>query len=113
MTGGSAPKRKGSQFERDVVHYLQEHGFADCERAYGAGRPEDIGDVVGVPGVCIECKATRQIDLAGFVDEAERERINAREPYGVATVKRRGKSTGAAYVVMSLEAFTRLVAVSS
>ena len=113
MTGGSAPKRRGSQFERDVVHYLQEHGFADAERAYGAGRPEDIGDVVGIPGVTIECKAARSIDLAGFADEAERERLNARQPYGVAIVKRRNKPIGAAYVVLNLEAFTRLVAVSS
>jgi hypothetical protein len=112
VTGGAGPKRKGSAFERDVVHYLREHGFLDAERAYGAGRPEDIGDVVGVPGVTIECKAVRSIDLAGFVDEAERERINARQPYGVAVVKRRGKSTGQAYVVMSLEAFSRLVAVT-
>ena len=112
MTGGSAPKRKGSQFERDVVGYLRERGF-EAERAYGAGRPEDIGDVVGVPGVCIECKAVREIDLAGFADEAERERLNARQPYGVAIVKRRNKPIGAAYVVLDLEAFTRLVAVSS
>ena len=113
MTGGSAAKRKGSAFEREVVRYLQEHGFADAERAYGAGRPEDIGDVVGVPGVTVECKAARSIDLAAFVDEAERERLNARQPYGVAVVKRRGKSTGQSYVVLSLEAFTRLAAVES
>ena len=66
MTGGSAPKRKGSSFERDVVHYLQEHGFTDAERAYGAGRPEDIGDVVGIPGATIECKAAKSIDLASL-----------------------------------------------
>jgi Holliday junction resolvase len=109
MTGGSAPKRKGSTFERDVVHFLQEHGFPDAERAYGVGRPEDVGDVVGVPGITIECKATKSIDLARFVDEAESERLNARQPFGVAIVKRRNKPTSAAYVVMALESFVRLV----
>ena len=39
--------------------------------------------------------------------------MNARQPYGVAIVKRRGKGTDKAYVVLNLEAFTRLVAVSS
>jgi hypothetical protein len=110
MTGGSAPKRKGSQFERDVVHYLREHGFSDCERAYGAGRPEDVGDVAGVPGVTIECKATKSINLAGFVDEVERERLNARQPFGVVVVKRRGKGAADSYVVCNLSTFVRLVA---
>jgi hypothetical protein len=109
VTGGSAPKRKGSQFERDVVRYLQEHGFPDAERAYGAGRPEDVGDIAGVPGVTVECKATKSIDLAGFVDEAERERLNARQPYGVAVVKRRGRSAADSYVVCNLATFARLV----
>ena len=109
MTGGSAPKRKVSQFERDVVRYLQEHGFPDAERAYGAGRPEDVGDIAGVPGVTVECKATKSIDLAGFVDEAERERLNARQPYGVAVVKRRGRSAADSYVVCNLATFARLV----
>jgi Holliday junction resolvase len=110
VTGGAGPKRKGSQFERDVVAYLRDHGFPDCERAYGAGRPEDIGDIAGVPGVTLECKATKSIDLAGFVDEAERERVNARQPYGVAVVKRRGKSAADSYVVSTLATFVRLVA---
>jgi Holliday junction resolvase len=109
MTGGSAPKRKGSQFERDVVHFLREHGFPDAERAYGAGRPEDVGDIAGVPGVTVECKATRSIDLAGFVDEVERERRHARQPYGVVVAKRRNKGAAQSYVVMTLESFTRLV----
>ena len=113
MTGGSSPKRKGSAFERDVVHYLQEHGFPDAERAYGAGRPEDIGDVVGIPGVCCECKAHARLELAQWVDETERERLNARQPFGVVIAKRRGKSTDNAYVVMSLEAFARFAAVTS
>ena len=110
MTGGAGPKRKGRAFERDVVHYLQEHGLPDASRAFGAGRPEDVGDVAGVPGVTIECKATKSIDLAGFVDEAERERLNARQPYGVVVVKRRGKGAADSYVVCNLATFARLVA---
>jgi hypothetical protein len=89
---------------------LQEHGFSGAERAYGAGRPQDIGDITGVPGITVECKAVRSIDLARFVDEAQRERLNAHQPYGVAIVKRRNKPISAAYVVMDLATFTRLVA---
>ncbi|MGO8724292.1 MAG: hypothetical protein ACLQRM_16405 [Acidimicrobiales bacterium] len=110
MTGGSAPKRKGSAFERDIVAYLTAHGFPHAERSYGAGRPEDVGDIDGLPGFVIEAKAHRSIDLAGWIDEAETERVNARQPFAVVIAKRRNKPTGAAYAVMTLEAFARLVA---
>ena len=109
MTGGSAPKRKGSQFERDVVAYLQDHGFPEAERAYGAGRPEDVGDLANVPGVCCEVKNHARLELARWIDEAERERVNARQPYGVVIAKRRGKGAAQSYVVMDLATFTRLV----
>jgi hypothetical protein len=109
MTGGAGPKRRGSQYERDVVHYLQDHGFPDCERAYGAGRPADIGDLVGLPGLCCELKNHARLELARWVDEAERERLNAKQPFAVVIAKRRGKSAAQSYVVMDLESFTRLV----
>ncbi len=105
----SPQRRKGSSFERDVVAYLREHGFPYAERAYGAGRPDDRGDIDGMPGFTLECKAHRQIDLAGFVDEAEHERANARQRFAAAIVKRRNKSTADAYVVMTLAQFAALV----
>jgi hypothetical protein len=110
VTGGAGPKRRGSAFERDVAHYLQEHGFPDASRAFGAGRPQDIGDIVGIPGVTVEVKNHARLELAEWIDETDRERVNARQPYGVVVVKRRGKPTGAAYAVLTLEAFARLVA---
>jgi Holliday junction resolvase len=109
VTGGSAPKRKGSQFERDVVAYLVEHSFPDAERAYGAGRPEDVGDVFGVPGITCEVKNHARLELAQWVDEAERERLNAKQPFAVVIAKRRGKGAADSYVVCNLATFTRLV----
>lgn len=112
---GSASKRKGSAFERAVVGFLVNHGFPYAERAYGAGRPDDVGDIDGVIGFCLEAKAHKDIDLAGFVDEAVREARNAdkhRPPglatYGVAVVKRRNKGIEQSYVVMELRDFARL-----
>ena len=110
MPGGAGPKRRGSAWERDIVAYLKGHGFPYAERAFGAGRPEDVGDIDGLPGFVIEAKAHRSLDLAGWADEAEMERVNARQPFAVVIAKRRNKPTGAAYTVMTLEAFARLVA---
>lgn len=111
MTGGAAPKRKGSSFEREVACFLREHGHPYAERAYGAGRPQDVGDIDGLPGYVIECKAHRSLDLAAFVDEAVSEAHNAGTGVvPVVVAKRRGNAVGESYVVMRLEDWARLVA---
>lgn len=96
-------KIKGSAYERDVVKALRALGF-DAERAYGAGRPDDVGDIdiAGVP-VAIECKNTQRLDLAGFVDEARTEARNAGVEIGVAIVKRRGRPASESYMVCRLD----------
>ena len=101
-------KAKGTRFESDVVAYLREHGFRYAERRALAGNA-DRGDIAGVPGVAIECKAVQRIELATFVDESQREAANAGAGLGVTVVKRRQKSTGDAYVVMPLSAFVALI----
>ena len=105
----SAAARKGAQFERDVVTYLRDNGFPHVERAYGAGRPDDVGDLDGVPGWCFELKNHQRLDLAGWIGELTAEQANARAEYGAVIVKRRGKPIGAAYVVMELEQLARLL----
>jgi Holliday junction resolvase len=109
VTGGAAPKRKGSTFERDLVAYLRANGFPAAERTYGAGRPDDVGDIDGVPDFTIEAKAHRAIDLAAFADEAETERVNAGRRFAAVIAKRRNKATSAAYVIVTLEQFVRLI----
>jgi Holliday junction resolvase len=102
--------RKGSTFERSVVAYLREHGHPFAERAYGAGRPQDVGDIDGLPGWTLECKAHKALALAGWIDEAEAEGANARRGFWAVIAKRRGKPTADAYVVLPLSVFARLVA---
>ncbi len=94
-----ASKRKGTSFESEVVAFLRENGYPNAERRAKTGS-KDKGDVAGVPGVCFEAKAVRSIDLAGFVDETEVERVHARAEFGVTVVKRRGRGARDAYMVM-------------
>ena len=105
----SPNKAKGSQWERDVVYFLQANGFPDAERRYGAGVQEDKGDIRGVPGITLECKNQKSINLAQFVAEAELEAKHNKTKYGAAVIKRRNKSTGEGYVVMSLQQFVTLL----
>ncbi len=110
----SPEKRKGDGFERAVVTVLRDAGHLYAERAYGAGRPADVGDIDGLPGFVIECKAHRALDLAGWVDEAiaEAGRVGD-DVVPVVVAKRRGKPTERAYVVLELATFARLIAEAS
>ena len=105
----SPAKVKGSAWERAVVAFLRAAGHGYVERSYGAGRPDDVGDVDGLPGWVIECKNHRALELAGWADEAERERQAAGAEYGCVVAKRRGKGPEHAYVVLTLAAFARLL----
>jgi|SRR5665213_2996628 len=106
----SPQARKGSNYERAVVEYLRANGHQHVERSYGAGRPLDVGDLDGLPGWVLELKCHARLDLAGWLDEAEVERVNARQPFAAVIAKRRGKPTKDSYVVMPLEQFARLTA---
>lgn len=104
-------KIKGTAFESAIVRYLQDHGFPYARRLALAGGA-DKGDItlgdepVGGP-VTLEAKDHAKINLAGFVDEAIKESENAGTPLGVVVVKRRGKNVSQAYVVTTLEQWTK------
>ena len=107
---GAAASRKGSTWERSVVAFLRDHGHPGVERAYGAGRPNDVGDVDGLPGWVVEAKNCKAIQLAGWCDEAAREAQNV--PHGArwaVVAKRRGKPPSDANVVLSLATFSELL----
>ena len=76
MAGGSASKRKGTAWESQVVTYLRDHGQPYAERRALAGS-SDKGDVAGVPGVMIECKAEKTITLGAYADEVKTQTTNA------------------------------------
>jgi hypothetical protein len=105
----SRERAKGTAWESTIVNYLQGRGWVHAERRALAGAL-DKGDIAGVPGVVIEAKNCKQINLAQFLTEANTERANAGAAIGVAWVKRRGKaSAGDGYVVMDGDTFTQLL----
>ena len=105
----SPQARKGGQFERDVVSFLKANGFPHAERSYGAGRPDDVGDVDGIVSWTLELKNHKSLDLAGWMREANAERVNGRQRFAAVIAKRRGKPTSDAYVVMSLSTFAAVL----
>lgn len=99
---------RGTRFETAVVEYLKVHGYPDAERRAKSGR-RDKGDLAGVPTWACELKDRGRIDLAGWTAEAQREAGNAGADWWAVIAKRRGKNVAAAYVVMDLEQWCRLI----
>lgn len=105
----ASAKAAGRSWERAICEYLILRGWPYTERRRQAGS-SDRGDIAGIPGLVIEAKNTRGYDLAAAVDEADAERVNAGARFGVAWIKRKGKSSpGSGYVVMSGDTFADLM----
>jgi hypothetical protein len=107
MPGGAAPRRKGADFERDVVSFLVANGYPYAERAYGAGRPDDRGDIDGLPGWILQCKAHKELDVGAALLAAERQCPDHLH-WPAAICKRVGHPVRQAYVVMSLATFAAI-----
>ena len=89
VTVTSPQKRKGSAAELAVAKWLRKLGWIHAERSR-AGFQDDRGDIDGMPGVCIEVKNEKKIDLPGYLRELEVEIANAQAWTGTVIVKRRG-----------------------
>jgi hypothetical protein len=87
----SPQKRKGSAAELAVAKWLRKLGWIHAERSR-AGFQDDRGDIDGMPGVCIEVKAEKKIDIPGYLRELEVEIENAKAWTGAVIIKRRGST---------------------
>ncbi|MAE64127.1 MAG: hypothetical protein CMJ18_07610 [Phycisphaeraceae bacterium] len=105
----ASAKKAGTSWESAIVTALITAGWPHAERRRLAGS-KDRGDVAGVPGVVIEAKNTKAINLAAALDEATAEAINDNAPIAVAWIKRRGKTRAEdGYAVVSGATFMQLL----
>jgi hypothetical protein len=111
MTSIRSAKAKGTNFETEIVRYLEANGVPARRRARAGSK--DNGDVeIGDNVWTIEAKAVRAINLPGFLKELDVEMENSGAEYGAVWVKRVGKSSaGEGYVVMTGEAFLEILRV--
>ena len=107
-------KIKGSSYERSIVNYLKDNGFADAERTR-AGWADDRGDIHGVKSqdgtpFTFECKNHRGDSLPGWTKELEREVSNAKGLVGVVVHKRHGTTDpGEQFASMPLAMLVQLI----
>lgn len=105
----SQAKAKGTTAESLVVAYLQDCGYIHTERRTLNGS-NDKGDIAGIPGVCIEVKNQKTMQLAQWVDEALTEQDNSSADITAVWHKRvRKGSPQDWYVTMTGEQFVRIL----
>jgi hypothetical protein len=104
----SKAKQRGTAAETAVVNYLHSVGFESAERRTLSGT-NDKGDINLSEHLVIEVKDHQRMELAGWLDEANREATNADAPYGVVWHKRARKGSPADwYVSMDGATFMQL-----
>ena len=70
---GSMQRRKGATGERELALVLREAGFSDARRGQQYSGTETSADVVGLPGIHIECKRTEALRLYDATEQAQRD----------------------------------------
>lgn len=73
-------KRKGKKGELELARKLREYGYETRRTAQYCGNTGDAADLVGLPGVHIECKRTESLRLYDAVAQAKRDATGGKIP---------------------------------
>lgn len=100
-------KRKGSAWETRLCDYLRTlHPLAERRVMGGV---HDRGDVAGIAGWVIEAKNCVKVELAAWLDEAQKEALSAGVSRFAVVFPRRNKSAADAFVLMPLWLLSELM----
>ncbi|MBR4855154.1 MAG: hypothetical protein IKU94_00830 [Bacteroidaceae bacterium] len=67
---GKASRDKGKRGERMLSSFLREHGYEARRTSQYCGQTGDASDVVGLPGLHIECKFVERLNVAEALRQA-------------------------------------------
>lgn len=95
-------RNKGKKGELELSHELNKYGF-DCRRNQQFCGKNGDADVVGLPGVHIECKRVERLNI----EEAMEQAVRDRRQYEMPTVFHR-KNRGEWLVTMRLEDYIEM-----
>lgn len=68
---GKRSKRKGATGELELAKALSSYGY-ECRRGYQFDG-KDVADVIGLPGIHIECKRVEKLNLLSALTQAEKD----------------------------------------
>lgn len=67
-------KQKGARGERELAKKLNEYGY-ECRRGQQYCGANGDADVVGLPGIHIECKRVERLNIYEAIDQAKHDAI--------------------------------------
>lgn len=70
---GKASREKGKRGERMLASFLREHGYEARRTSQYCGQSGDASDVVGLPGLHIECKFVERLNIVEALRQAIRD----------------------------------------
>lgn len=70
---GKTSREKGKRGELELVHELQRLGFPDAHRSQQYCGSASSADVLGLPGIHIECKRIEKLSLYNAYGQAVRD----------------------------------------
>lgn len=95
-------RQKGKRGELELAHILKEYGYEARRGVQYSGANGDA-DVVGLPGVHIECKRVEKLNLDAAMEQAKRDSRGLRMPVVMHRKDRQDWK-----VTLSLEDFMKL-----
>ena len=102
--GNINSKQKGKRGEIELASKLREHGYDVRRSVQYSGKAEDgQADLVGLPGIHVECKRTEVLKAYDFIAQAKRDAKNNQMP---AVFHRRNDCEW--LVILTLEDFMKL-----
>lgn len=105
--GGQVPinsKDKGARYEREIAGILRDHGYDSRRTAQYCGNTGEASDVVGLPGIHIECKHQEKLQIYDWMGQAKRDSANSNNIPAVFFRKNHCENL----VVLRLEDFLKL-----
>jgi hypothetical protein len=66
-------RRKGAVGEREIAHYLRDHGYSEARRGQQFKGGADSPDVLGMKGFHIEVKRVERLDLNAAMEQSIRD----------------------------------------
>lgn len=95
-------RQKGAAGERELANLLKEYGY-DTRRGQQYSGANGDADVVGIPGLHIECKRVEKLNLDAALDQSKRD---AREGEMPVVIHRKNRQEWK--VTLSLKDFMKL-----